>query len=46
MERRIGFFDPDDDLTRVHVTAPKMLASQSRLADLGGSVIPEQMNGK
>ena len=25
-----------------HVAAPKMLAPQSRLADLGGTVIPEQ----
>ena len=46
MERSIGFFDTDDDLARVHVTAPKMLEPQSRLADLGGTVIPEQLKGQ
>ena len=46
MERWIGFFDTDDDLAWVHVTAPKMLARQSPLADLGGTVIPEQLKGQ
>jgi len=46
MEREIGSFDTDDDLARVHVIAPKMLAPQGRLADLGGSVIPDQLKGQ
>jgi len=36
----------DDDLARVHVIVPKMLAPQGRLADLGGSVIPDQLKGQ
>ena len=42
MQRFIYFFDTDDDLARV----PKMLAPQSRLADLGNTVIPEQLKGQ
>ena len=34
------------DMVRVHVAAPKMLAPHSRLADLGGTVIPEQLKGQ
>ena len=33
-------FDTDNDLARVHLTTLKMLAPQSRLADLGNPVIP------
>ena len=39
-------FDTDDDLARVHLTTPKMLAPQSPLADLGNTVIPEQLKGQ
>ena len=42
MQRFIHCFDTDDDLARVHLTTPKMLAPQSRLADLGNTVIPER----
>ena len=43
MQRFIHSFDTDDDLAMVHLTIPKMLAPQSRLADLGNTVIPEQL---
>ena len=46
MQRFIHSFDTDDDLARVHLTTPKMLAPQSRLADLGNTVIPEQLKGQ
>ena len=46
MQRFIHFFDTDDDLVQVHLTTPKMLAPQSRLADLGNTVIPEQLKGQ
>ena len=46
MQRFIHSFDTDDDLARVHLTTPKMLAPQSRLADLGNAAIPEQLKGK
>ena len=46
MQRFIHSFDTDDDLTRVHLTTPKMLAPQSRLADLGNTFIPEQPKGQ
>ena len=36
----IGFFDTDDDMATVRVTAPKMLA------DLGDTVILEQLKGQ
>jgi len=41
VQRFIGSFDTDDDMVLVHVTAP-----QSRLANLGGTVIPEQLKGQ
>ena len=41
MQRFIHCLDTDDDLARVHLTTPK-LAPQSRLADLGNTVIPER----
>ena len=41
MQRFIHSFDTDDDLAQVHLTTPKMLAPQSRLADLGNTVISE-----
>ena len=40
VHRFIGFFDTGDDMARVHLTTTKMLAPQSRLADLGNTVIP------
>ena len=40
MQRFIHSFDTNDDLTRVHLTTPKMLVPQIRLADLGNTVIP------
>ena len=43
MKRFICSFDIDDDLARVHLATPKMLAPQSRLADLSNTVIPEQL---
>ena len=46
MQRFIGSFDTDDDMALVHETAPKMLAPQRRLADLGDTVIPEQLKGQ
>ena len=46
MQRFIHSFDTDDDLARVHLTNPKMLALQSRLADLGDTVIPEQLKSQ
>ena len=46
MQRFIHSFDTDDDLARVHLTTPKMLAPQSRLADLGNTVTPEQLKGQ
>ena len=42
MQRFIHCLDTDDDLARVHLTTPEMLAPQSRLADLGNTVIPER----
>ena len=39
MERFIHSFDTNDDLAGVHLTN-KMLAPQSRLADLSNTVIP------
>ena len=42
MQRFIHSFDTDDDLARV----PKMLAPQSRLADLCNTVISEQLKGQ
>ena len=45
MQRFVHSFDTDDDLARVHLTTPKMLPPQSRLADLGNTVIPEQLKG-
>ena len=46
MQRFIHSFDTDNDLARVHLTTPKMLAPQSRLADLGNTVTPEQLKGQ
>ena len=46
MQRFIHSFDTDDDLAQVHLTTPKMLAPQSRLADLGNTVFPEQLKGQ
>ena len=46
MHRFIDSFDTDDDLARVHLTTPKMLTPQSRLADLGNTVIPGQLKGQ
>ena len=45
-QRFIGSFVTNGDMVRVHVAAPKMLAPHSRLADLGGTVIPEQLKGQ
>ena len=39
-QKFIGFFDTDDDMATVRVTAPKMLA------DLGDTVILEQLKGQ
>jgi len=33
-------------MARVRVIAPKMLAAKRRLADLGGTVIPEKLKGQ
>ena len=46
MQRFIHSFDTDDDLARVHLTTPKMLVPKTRLADLGNTVIPEQLKGQ
>ena len=46
MKRFIHSFDTDYDLARVRLTSPKMLAPKSRLADLGNTVIPEQLKGQ
>ena len=46
MQRFMHSFDTVDDLVPVHLTTPKMLAPQSRLADLGNAVIPEQLKGQ
>ena len=47
MQRFIHSFDIDDDLAWVHLTAPKMLTPQSRLADLGNTVnCPVQLKGQ
>ena len=47
MQRFIHSFDTDDDLVWVHLTTPKMLAPQSRLADLGNTVnCPEQLKSQ
>ena len=46
MKEDDGKIDWYDDLARVHVFAPKILAPQGRLADLGGSVIPERLKGQ
>ena len=45
-QRFIHCFDTDDDLARVHLTTPKMLVPQSRLAYWGNTVIPEQLKGQ
>ena len=46
VQRFIMSFDIDDDMARLHLTTPEMLAPQSRLADLGNTVIPEQLKGQ
>ncbi len=46
MQRFVGSLDTDDDMAQVHLATPKMLVPRSRLADLGNTVIPEQLKGQ